>query len=271
MLELRRKPALLPDADAYALNCYAYDLLTVKPEDLRQPSEALRVALLAYERSDDDYHFNRFTLAMAYEASENLDEAIEFARRALAHAPLEHSTERAEYETVLVRCLEKTGDVEGAEQVYRDTLVARRAHSPPSDQDVAASLFDLGNILLKHGKHAEAEPLLRECLETRQDLLAKPAEDTCTLTLGCDIARTMIALGECLVRMGRYADAEPLLLESLSTFESLPDETDNLALTALESIIQLYEEWGKEDQAVEWRTRLVHAGGQPTGLQRTNP
>jgi tetratricopeptide (TPR) repeat protein len=313
MLELRREPALLPDADAYALNCYAYDLLTVKPEDLRQPSEALRVALLAYERSDDDYHFNRFTLAMAYEASGHLDEAIESARRALAYAPLEHSTERAEYETVLVRCLEKTGDVEGAEQVYRDTLAARRAQSPSSDHDVAASLFALGIELLKHGKHAEAEPLLRECLETQQGLLAKSVEDTCTLTLDCDIARTMITIGECLMeqeryaeakplfaealelfeerppidgmilptvqlrygeclmRMGRYDEAQPQLLASQSAFESLPTETDNLAQFALERIIELYEEWGKEDQAVEWRTRLAHASGRPTGPQRTNP
>jgi len=256
LLELRREPALLPHADAYTLNCYAYDLLTVEPEELRDPIEGLRIAKLAQERSSDEYHYNRFTLALAFEANGRLDEAIEAARRALVHAPLEHSTERAQYEATLARCLELNSDLEGAEQVYRDTLAARRTQSPSSDHDVAVSLFDLGNILRKHGKHAEAEPLLRECLETRLDLLAKPAEDTCTLTLGRDIARTMMTLGECLMEQKRYAEAEPLLLASQSTFDSLPDETDNLAQVALESIIKLYEAWGQEDKVAEWRAEL---------------
>ncbi len=208
LLELRRAPALLPDADAYALNCYAYDLLMVMPEDLSDPSEAMRIAERAFERSSDEYHFNRYTLAMAYEANGHLERAIEFARLALAASPLEYSTERSDYESLLAGFLERAGDPEGAEQVYRDTLNARRTQSPSNQQDVAVTLFDLGTILSRHGKHAEAELQLRECLELQQDLLAEPTEVGCPLTLECDVARTMVAIGEDLLEQERFAEAE---------------------------------------------------------------
>ncbi len=256
LLEMRREPALLPDADAYALNSYAYDLLTVHPTELRDPSEGLRVALLGFERSDDEYHFNRFTLALAYEANELYAEAIEFARRALAHSPLEHSTERADYEAILVRCLEQTGDMEGAEQVYRDTLAARRIADSANDHDVSVSLFDLGNLLLKHGKHAKAEPVLQECLDKQQELLGERDDLACPLTLDCELSRTMMSYGNNQLAKGDYVNAELYLVEAYDRFSrSTACHVDYLPENA-KLLIDLYNNSGRPDHAMRYTTAL---------------
>ncbi len=256
LLDLRRNEALRPDADAYALNSYAFDLLTVKPEDLRDPEEALRFARAAYEKSGEEYHFNRYTLALAHEANGQLDEAVAFARRALSVSPLEDTTERRDYESLISGCLERSHNLEGAEQVYRDSLAARRERSPLNYYDVSASLFDLGTILLKHGKPAEAEPLLRECLQIREDLLAHPTAETCTLTLGSNIVRTRLALGKCLMELERYAEAEALILESLSIDGPPGDNGEPLSKEGLQNAIDLYDVWGKPDQATKFRAQL---------------
>lgn len=256
LLDLRRNAALRPDADAYGLNSYAYDLLTVMPEDLRDPEEALRIALSAYEQSGDEYHFNRFTLAMAYEVNGQLDEAVVFARRALEACPLEHSTERGDYESLLSRCLERAGDLAEAEQVYRDTLAARRAESPSSDHDVAVSLFDLGSLLVKHGKYAEAESVLREFLEKRQDLLAGSADNDCPLTLNCEIARTKLALGRSLMGLERFSDAESYLLEA---FDQLSRSTTCHTACLPESarlLTDLYHRMERPERATPYTTVL---------------
>ncbi len=263
MLELRRQPAMLPEADAYALNSYAYDLLTVQPEDLRDPVEGLRIALLAQERSGDEYHFNRYTLALAYEANERYEDAVEAARRALAASPIEYSTERADYEATLARCLEQSGDPEGAEEVYRATLLARRAQSDGNEYDIAVALFNLGDILSRHGKLAEGESVLRECLETRQALMADPADETCPQTLECAAAQTMVRLGEALVGLGRHSEAESPLLEAHHRLSGLVGCHVEQVPAIAGLLVELYEELGQPDRA---RTIAAQPRASP-GLQ----
>lgn len=106
LLEARRRQATAPDASAYLLNCYARALLDIVPEDLRDPELALKVAIQAYEKSTDAYHYNRYTLGLAYEANGEHDKAIEMLQRALARVPIDESTERSDYEAALAGLLE---------------------------------------------------------------------------------------------------------------------------------------------------------------------
>ncbi len=219
-LELRAAAASGPDPDAYALNCHARALLTVLPEGLRDPQTALSLALLGMERSPESYHYNRYTVARAYEAVGNEDAAIKFARQALNQAPLEHSSERAEYEVLLVRILERTGDTDAAEQVYRDTLAARREAFPEGHLDIAISLFELGDLVNRHEKHDEAEQYLCECLDWREAALADPEREPYRLSLECNTAHTLIALGRSLIGQRRTSEAEPRFLQA---YERLAD------------------------------------------------
>jgi tetratricopeptide (TPR) repeat protein len=162
LLELRRIRAEREDADAHALNSYAWELLTVRPDDLRNPGHALEMAQIGERRSPESYHYNRYTISLAYEALGQLEEAIAYSRRALENTPLEHSSERGDYESALVRMLEAAGNPQAAEHVYADTLAARRERCSSEHPDVAAALFQLGRLLRKHGKDSEAQAALRD-------------------------------------------------------------------------------------------------------------
>ena len=253
LLELRRQTAQTPEADAYQLNCYARALVTIEPADLRDPQLGLEVALRAYERSTDAYHYNRYTLALAYEANGDLGKAVEMARRALDHTPIEDSMERAEYEAALVCFQEKLGDFEAARQVYLDTLMARREHFPEGHPDIAVSLEDLAATLLRHGHYEEAEARARECLQLRRAVLAPDHWRD---------GRTLTILGASLAGQGNFAEAEPLLLEAYQRLQP-PPERPIPKRDALERIVTLYEDWnaaepgtGYVEKAAEWRATL---------------
>lgn len=204
LLELRRESADRIDTDAYRLNCYARALITVYPPDLRDAKLGLIVALRASELCTDDYHYNRYTLARAYRANGQYVEAVGMLRRALARVPLEFSEDRRDYQREMVSVLEAKGDLEAAERVYGDTLARRRVQFPEGHLDIASSLEDLASWMLRHRRHVDAEPHLRECLTIRQSAL--PAAHW-------SIGHTKSLLGAALAGMGEPADARPFLAE----------------------------------------------------------
>jgi hypothetical protein len=57
----------------------------------------------------------------------------------------------------------------------------------------------------------------------------------------------------CLVELGRYDEAEPLLLESYPNLRPLPDADTRETLRYL---VKLYDAWGKPEKAAEWRAKL---------------
>ncbi len=103
----------------------------------------------------------------------------------------------------LADLLATLGRYDEAEALAGEALQIRRAKS--SGPRTAASLLVLGRIQLGRGDPAAAEPLLREALER---CLEKNDPRSA--------ARAKSELGGCLTALGRYEEAERLLLESLS-------------------------------------------------------
>jgi tetratricopeptide (TPR) repeat protein/tRNA A-37 threonylcarbamoyl transferase component Bud32 len=257
LLELRRRIAEKPGASAYQLNCCARELLEAYPPDMADPARALEWALRAYGLSDDGYHYNRFTLARAYEANGDIANATEMARIALQHAPIECSMERADYESLLVRLYESVGDGDAAERVYRDTLAARRVHFPEGHPDIAASLFDLGTLLTTHGKLVEAEDPLHEALDLREALLADTASDPFRLTLACNTAHTLLALGQCLVGQERHDDAEPLLMNAYERLAGDDHCHVDLRRAAIAELAAHFHHENQPEMAAHYRSMLA--------------
>jgi hypothetical protein len=114
---------------------------------------------------------------------------------------------------------------------YDRALKLRRARLGPDHPDTLTSRHNL----------AEAEPLLREALAIR----AKAAPD--------DWARSeaMSLLGGSLIGQGRYAEAEPLVVEAyegMKAREALIAVPERFRLReAAERVIRMYEDWGKPD------------------------
>lgn len=59
-----------------------------------------------------------------------------------------------------------------------------------------------------------------------------------------------LLLGDCLTELGRYQEAEQLLLEG---YRVLREEQDQAARDAVERLVSLYDAWGKPDLAAEYR------------------
>jgi tetratricopeptide (TPR) repeat protein len=111
---------------------------------------------------------------------------------------------------------------------------------------VSETLIGLGQALTENGKAAEAESLLCEALDKCQKATPLPARR---------IAEAQSALGACLTALGRYPDAEPLVLGGLKALEAAQGVSTNLLRTARSRVVKLYGAWGKTEEAGRWRTQ----------------
>jgi WD40 repeat protein/tRNA A-37 threonylcarbamoyl transferase component Bud32 len=82
-LALSRKTAEAPDANANALNGYAWDLLTIEPASLRDPAAALPLAKKAVEMSGGNEPNSLDTLAQAYLDNGDAAKAVETQLKAI--------------------------------------------------------------------------------------------------------------------------------------------------------------------------------------------
>src|SRR5262249_26939872 len=110
-----------------------------------------------------------------------------------------------------------------------------------------------------------AEKPFRESLNTKTEWWLMPGE----------FSRTQRTLGACLLGQKKYDKAEPLLVEGYKSLKYW--ETVRFAPTpfyrwrqveTLEWLVQLYDEWGKPDEAAMWRKELeavrrLATGGKP--------
>ena len=149
--------------------------------------------------------------------------------------------------SLLGTALEASGALEGALQAFKDAYDVRRHVLPGVVPAMAASIADIGRVLMKQGRFREAEDQLREAL----GILTKSAPG---FWVTFD---TMSALGGALVGQGRYEEAEPLLLESYRQLSGNPFVWQSKKHEALERIVTLYEESGEQDELTKWRTQLL--------------
>jgi serine/threonine-protein kinase len=130
--------------------------------------------------------------------------------------------------------------------LHERALATRRAALHEDHPDVTRSLVALGSLHLRMDQPQAAEPLLRDAL-TRQRR---------TLPDGhWRIARTGRQLGSCLAAMGKYEEAEPLLISSYDGLAGALGPRNRQTLDAVESLISLYDAWGRPGDVDTWRSR----------------
>lgn len=160
-IELQRRAAERTPADPASLNDYAWVLLSCKPEDLRDPQEALRFAQLASKHSGGQSPPILDTLSLAYEMNANLAQAIEVERKAISLVS-ERSTLRIQFEQRLLDLLGQQRDFTEQERVYRGILKRLRSSTPQDDVLVASSLIGLGRSLIEQQHFEDAESTIIE-------------------------------------------------------------------------------------------------------------
>ncbi len=237
----------------------------------------IRAAIAAYAKrspggSYDEAH-ERMMLAESLSSLKRLDEAADEYARAVeglkAFAVPEDPKVAACIRQYAV-CLREAGKPAQSAEAWRDLIRVSRAGTAHPDQ-VATAQFMLGDVLLDIDTteaRAEAQAVLRECLETRRRTIPDGHPDL--------LARyyTMCLLGSAIVRgsghdsadaatrLAGIREAEPLLLGGYQGIVATPTTPGNpdRARRAIHDLVTLYDAWeslepgaGHADQAAHWR------------------
>ena len=109
----------------------------------------------------------------------------------------------------------------------------------------ATYTMHLARIEVNRRRAAEGEKLARDALRRREQLYTKG---------DWRIGAAKSVLAEALTALGRYAEAEPLLLDAHAVLRDVPGPQGRDAKTTRERLVALYEAWGRPDAAAPYRT-----------------
>jgi tetratricopeptide (TPR) repeat protein len=147
--------------------------------------------------------------------------------------------------------LQSAGDLQGAEDLYRESLHIWRTRFGDDNPQVGTTLGKLGTLLMTKGDEDAAEEALRESIAIIDgDSLAGPALTAC---------EPMASLASLLANKGEFAEAESLLRECVRIRrEKAPQQRLEFALinTALVNIIYMS---GDPDAAQEVMPEVLAA------------
>jgi tetratricopeptide (TPR) repeat protein len=158
---------------------------------------------------------------------------------------------------------ESQGKYAEAEALLVSTLDARRRVLGPANPDTLGDMISLANVRMEQNKYTDAEPLLREALAG----FAKTAPGSWPLF------RSQSLLGSSLAVQGRFAEAEPLLVDGCNGMtgqtEEIPFEFRSTIDRTLRQIVQMYERWEKPEKAAAWRNEqlTIQAARTPSNLR----
>ncbi len=154
------------------------------------------------------------------------------------------------------------GKLAQANSLYSKVLEIRQRVLGEAHPDTLGALAGLGEVQLQQRKYAEAEATWREALKSNEKVRPEAWQRyDCQSELGASLAGQK-----------KYAQAEPLLLsgyEGMIQRESTISANDRSSLEeAGDSIVKLYQSWGRPDKAGEWQqklqeTRLANSSKRP--------
>ncbi len=138
-----------------------------------------------------------------------------------------------------------------AESVLRQVLDGVQQSPAPRWDLLSSAFWNLTDALLRQKKWSDAELVAREFLT--QCRKRQPDSIMC-FSAQCQ-------LGQALVNLERFAEAEPLLIQGYHGIEERRKELGvqlaNLRINeAIMRVIDLYIAWGKPEEAAKWRAKL---------------
>ncbi|MEX2118185.1 MAG: tetratricopeptide repeat protein, partial [Pirellulales bacterium] len=172
--------------------------------------------------------------------------------------------------------------------LLEENLELRKAELPPDDPEMLGRQVTLGANYCDAGRFADGLALIEEVRQKgRQDphpvwvrriLLAayvqagKTTQATALVAERVqdargefpadspELAAALAENGKMLLDAKAYADAEPLLLQGYAGLKeraaTISSEVQGCPTQALERLVQLYDAWGKPDEAAKWRKEL---------------
>ncbi|WP_428938152.1 protein kinase domain-containing protein [Fontivita pretiosa] len=161
------------------------------------------------------------------------------------------------------------GQLDRAVELFRKALEVRRQLQPEDHPDVAGEMSQLADALSRvASSRPEAAPDNAAASEAIE--LAGRALEIRTRVFGRDHSltwNTTSILGGAYTAAGQFQQAEPLLLDAFKGLQGGSVLGKRLRIEAAGRLANLYEKWGKMEQAARWRGQrqaLIHpAATQP--------
>jgi serine/threonine protein kinase/tetratricopeptide (TPR) repeat protein len=198
-------------------------------------------------------HILTSNLAIGYRASGQLAKAVALLEEAMSRQKTTLGPDDPlTLDTIdrLALAYRHAGDYTRAEATFLEALAIKKRKLATDDPSLTHTMASLAGNYLKQKRYAEAESLFRECLAIREK------EESGTW----QYFATHGGLGESLLGQKKYAEAEKHLVqgyEGLKDREATIPRLDRSSVTeGLEQIVELYDSWGKPDEAAKWRTEL---------------
>lgn len=230
-------------------------LLLASHGDLKEAETLGRQTLAMYESIPSGHeveHRQAVALLASILDRTGREEEATKVHRAMVRLLLSRGPSHAEAALVSMNTLASRlvdrGDAQGGLEVAREALEMARAFDPPIPSAVADELAVCSRALLAASLAAEAEPLLRECVEIRARILEQR---------DWRIANARSMLGGALTLLGRLDEAEPLLVESFTTMEASGQAPAVRLQEAAARAAQYFERAGKADDAATWKARAA--------------
>jgi tetratricopeptide (TPR) repeat protein len=180
----------------------------------------------------------------------------EAAGRKIRQGPTDKSTIDALYYVAdTMSKLERRVD---EEQVWTELVSIKRVSQPPDVKLLAGYLARLGKCQLLLQKFPAAETNLRESLAL---YLTQQSQEART-------AQVKSLLGEALVKLERYDEAESLLIDACTALaehksQLAEEDRESQLRRSVERIIELYQRWGRPDDVKKWSMKLRPADTNP--------
>jgi serine/threonine protein kinase len=196
---------------------------------------------------------SRRNLANAYQDAFRFREAIALLEATLPVSDVKLGPEHPRTLVArndLARAYESVGRWADAERLRNETLARHRRSLKPDRPQFAVELAGRAKLLLEQSRPSEAEPVLRESLA----ILQKETPDDWRQY------HVMSLLGSSLLGQGLCDRAETPIVkgyEGLKACEArIPYRDRPVLLEAAQRVVRLYNDWGKSDQAAEWKAKL---------------
>ena len=149
------------------------------------------------------------------------------------------------------RARAQLGDLANAESELRALIATRRQLLTTGNISFALTVDALADVLNRQRKFAEALPQAHQALDATEKSVGRDHWRWAAVN------RT---LGVALTGLGRYAEAEPILLDSYELMRRKRGDAHRTTLMNAQRVADLYRSWGQTTRAAEWQRKSGPAG-----------
>jgi hypothetical protein len=148
------------------------------------------------------------------------------------------------------RALHGLGRLEEADRWFRDALATLQREQPRSQDYRGRVNGEYGLLLLDRGDVTRSEALLREAFASTRQI--RPEGHPAAV-------RPALWLAKWHMRTGKFEEAERLSIEGDRQLAALYGASHPLRIKVLDQIIEMYNAWGRRDQAEQYRRERTAA------------